>query len=101
MSVVLAKPENLIKVAPGSSSQAVANSIVKCIFDHDDMPVLRAIGAGAVSQAVKAIAIARGIVAVRGIDLSVNMGFESLPDEREGAAEGDTISSMVFMTFLR
>lgn len=36
---------------------------------------MRAIGAGAVNQAVKACAIARGYVAVRGIDLLVRPGF--------------------------
>jgi stage V sporulation protein S len=40
--------------------------------------MLRAIGAGAVNQAIKACAIARGYVAPRGIDLSIRPGFATV-----------------------
>ena len=51
---------------------------------------LRAIGAGAISQAMKAVAAAIGYTAPRGIDLSVRPGFEEvqMPDR--------TVTAMLF-----
>ena len=60
------------------------------------MPVIRAIGAGAVAQACKGIAIARGYVAVRGLDLATTIGFETVPGD-----SGQDISAQVFRLFLR
>jgi stage V sporulation protein S len=40
--------------------------------------VLRAIGPGAISQAIKAVAIARGMVAPRGFDLALVPGFVTI-----------------------
>ncbi len=44
---------------------------------------LQAVGAGAVNQAVKAIAIARGFVAANGIDLVAIPAFTKFEIERE------------------
>lgn len=41
--------------------------------------ILRAIGAGAISQAIKAVSVARGYVAPRGIDLGIVPGFVTIP----------------------
>jgi len=51
---------------------------------------MRAVGAGAVNQAVKAIAIARGYVAPRGMDLTCVPGFATIKS-RDGE-----ISAIVF-----
>jgi stage V sporulation protein S len=59
------------------------------IYDHE-RPVLRAIGAGAINQAVKAIAIARGLVAPRGIDLTCRPGFQPVD------IDGQEYSAMTF-----
>ena len=52
---------------------------------------MRAVGAGAVNQAVKAIAIARGYVAPRGMDLTCVPGFATIKS-RDGE-----ISAIVFL----
>ena len=87
---------NIMRVAASSSPQAVASSIRALIFDMNEMPVIRAIGAGAVCQACKAIAIARGHVAVRGLDLGTTIGFDTVPGDL-----GQDISAQVFRLFTR
>jgi stage V sporulation protein S len=59
---------NLIKVASNSRSTAVAGAIAGVMREQDDVNV-QAIGAGAVNQAVKAVAIARGYLELDGIDI--------------------------------
>ena len=88
--------ENLMKVSGSSPPQSVAHSISRSILDCAQYPAVRAIGAGAVAQACKAIAIARGMVATRGIDLAVNVGFETVHGEA-----GQELSAMVFFLFPR
>lgn len=57
-----------------SNPQALASALSHAIYDSKKV-ILRAIGAGAVNQAIKACAIARGYVAPRGIDLAIRPGF--------------------------
>ena len=58
----------LIKVAANSRSTAVAGAIAGVIREKGRVDV-QAIGAGAVNQAVKATAIARGYLELDGIDI--------------------------------
>ena len=58
----------VIKVSANSRSTAVAGAIAGVIRDQRHAEV-QAIGASAVNQAIKAIAIARGFVAPSGIDI--------------------------------
>ena len=58
-----------IKVSAKSRSTAVAGAIAGVIREHRHAEV-QAIGAGAVNQAVKAIAIARGYLERDGLDIS-------------------------------
>ena len=88
--------DNLMRVSATSPPQAVASSIQKAIFDQNQMPVVRAIGAGAVAQACKGIAIARGLVATRGHDLATTIGFDTVKGE-----SGTDISAQTFRLFLR
>jgi stage V sporulation protein S len=74
--------EQVLRVSAGSNPQAVASAIAHAIYENR-VCKLRAVGAGAVNQAVKAIAIARGYTAPRGLDLSCIPGFASI-DSREG-----------------
>jgi stage V sporulation protein S len=83
--------DGVMRVSGSSPSQAVAFSIQRVIFNEVRMPVIRAIGAGAVNQACKGIAIARGMVAVRGLDLICAIGFDNITND-----QGEEISSMVF-----
>lgn len=83
------KPEDFLRVSAGSSPQSVASAIAHAIYETRQVK-LRAVGAGAVNQAVKAIAIARGYTAPRGIDLVVKPGFETIKSH-----DGD-ISAIAF-----
>jgi stage V sporulation protein S len=86
---VTTNEESVLRVSAGSSPQSVASAIAHAIYDSRIVK-LRAVGAGAVNQAVKAIAIARGYVAPRGFDLTCVPGFATI-DSREGE-----ISAIVF-----
>jgi stage V sporulation protein S len=90
-----ADEDAILRVSASSAPQSVAAAISKCISDSHKYPV-RAIGHGAVGQAVKALAIARGYVAPRGTDLAFVVGFDTIEN-----AEGKEISAMVFRTFAR
>ncbi len=59
---------DIIRVAAKSRSTAVAGAIAGVVREHGRADV-QAIGAGAVNQAVKAAAIARGFLALDGLDM--------------------------------
>ena len=59
---------SIIKVSAESRTSAVAGAIAGVIREHKRADV-QAIGAGAVNQAVKAVAIARGYLQEDGIDI--------------------------------
>ncbi len=59
---------DIIKVSASSRSTAVAGAIAGVIREHRHAEV-QAIGASAVNQAVKAVAIARGYLQEDGIDI--------------------------------
>ena len=67
----------ILKVSSKSRPKAVAGALAT-VVERDKKVVIHAIGAGAVNQAVKAIAIARGFVAPRGMDLIVRIAFSTL-----------------------
>jgi Uncharacterized protein conserved in bacteria len=58
----------VLKVSAKSSPNSVAGALAGVIRERGTAEI-QAIGAGAINQAVKAIAIARGFVAPSGIDL--------------------------------
>lgn len=59
---------DVIRVAAQSRSTAVAGAIAGVVREQGRAEV-QAIGAGAVNQAIKAVAIARGFLAVDGLDI--------------------------------
>jgi stage V sporulation protein S len=59
---------DIIRVAAQSRSTAVAGAIAGVVREHGRADV-QAIGAGAVNQAVTAAAIARGFLALDGLDV--------------------------------
>jgi stage V sporulation protein S len=67
-SVKEAATMDIIKVAARSRSTAVAGAIAGIIRERGRAEV-QAIGAGAVNQAVKAVAIAKGYLTLDGIDV--------------------------------
>ncbi len=83
--------DSVIRVSQGSDPQAVASAISNAFYE-DTSVTMRAVGAGAVNQAVKSIAIARGYVASRGVDMICRPGFTNVA-ARDGK---DSISAVVF-----
>jgi stage V sporulation protein S len=76
----------ILKVSAQSQPKAVAGALAAALRDRTSAE-LQAVGAGAVNQAVKAIAITRGFVAPNGIDLVVIPAFsEILIDGEERTA---------------
>lgn len=65
---------DMIKVSATSRSTAVAGAIAGVVRDHGRADV-QAIGAGAVNQAIKAAAIARGYLLLDGINIVVIPSF--------------------------
>lgn len=59
---------DIIRVAAQSRSTAVAGAIAGVVREHGRAHI-QAIGAGAVNQAVKAAAIARGFLTLDGLDV--------------------------------
>lgn len=68
---------NVIKVSSQSRTSSVAGAIAGVMREHRHAEV-QAIGAGAVNQAVKAIAIARGYLSEDGIDIICVPEFTSV-----------------------
>lgn len=82
--------EDCLRVAGTTNVQGLATSIAQSIYEGNP-PVLRAIGAGAINQAQKALAVARGIVASCGYDLYVKPGFSTFVTE-----SGEDRTAMTF-----
>lgn len=85
--------EALLKVKSASSAPNLASAIANNIYDGKDV-ILRAIGAGAVNQAVKAIAIAQSYVGPRGKVLSFRPGFTTV-QMADGEISAITIKVLV------
>lgn len=76
--------EIVLRVKSTSSVTPLASAISHAVYSKKPL-VIRAIGAGAVNQAIKAVAVARGFVAPRGLDLSIRPGFDfvEMADSKE------------------
>ncbi len=73
----------ILKVSSRSQSKSVAGAMA-LILEKEPEVAVQAIGAGAVNQAVKAVAIARGFLAPKGIELFVQVSFVELSiDQKE------------------
>lgn len=86
--------EAVLRVSGTSAVQDLALAVVHAVAEHNKV-VLRAVGAGAVNQAIKAIAIARGMTAAKGVDLLVRPGFTDIVIKGEGYS---AITLLVFAT---
>jgi stage V sporulation protein S len=67
----------VLKVGSNSKPKAVAGALA-AVIEKNGAVEMHAVGAGAVNQAVKAIAIARGFVAPKGIDLISIIAFTTV-----------------------
>lgn len=74
--------ENVLKISSKSEPNSVAGAIAGLIKEYDKAE-LHAIGAGALNQAIKSIAIARGYVAPSGMDLVCIPAFMEVEVEGE------------------
>lgn len=70
----------VLKVASSSNPSSVAGALVKNMQEGKEVELL-AVGAGAVNQAVKAVAIARGYISPQGVDITIKPGFEDVEIE--------------------
>ncbi len=77
---------DVLRVSTQSRPKSVAGALAAVLREQGRVEV-QAVGAGAVNQAVKAIAIARGFVAPNGIDLVAIPAFvEIMIDAEERTA---------------
>ncbi|MDW7739904.1 MAG: stage V sporulation protein S [Bacillota bacterium] len=82
-----------LKVSAHSKTKALAGALA-AVIRTEGVVELQAIGAGAVNQAIKAIAVARGYVAPNGINLIFIPSFvEILVNEQERTAIKFTVES--------
>ena len=65
---------DVLKVSAKSNPNSVAGALAGVLREHGRAE-MQAIGAGALNQAIKAVAIARGFVAPSGMDLICNPAF--------------------------
>lgn len=72
----------VLKVSAKSNPNSVAGALAGVIRENGTAEI-QAIGAGAINQAVKAVAIARGFVAPSGVDLICIPAFTDINIEGE------------------
>lgn len=73
----------MLKVASKSDPNKVARAIAGILRTEGTNKVeILAIGAGAINQAIKSIAIARGYMAPQGIDLTCTPAFDAVGDNK-------------------
>jgi stage V sporulation protein S len=72
----------ILKVSAQSQPKSVAGAIA-AVLREEGFVELQAVGAGAVNQAVKSIAVARGYVAPNGIDMVCVPAFSKVEIEGE------------------
>jgi len=72
----------ILKVSANSQPKSVAGAIAAIVRNNQPVEI-QTIGAGAVNQAVKSIAIARGYVAPNGIELVTIPAFSQLEVDGE------------------
>ncbi|GAA2321935.1 hypothetical protein GCM10010149_88790 [Nonomuraea roseoviolacea subsp. roseoviolacea] len=70
--------ETVLRVSASSNASATAAAVAHAVYEGKKVS-LRAIGAGAVNQAVKALAIAQSFVGSRGYSLTCRPGFATVP----------------------
>ena len=72
----------VLKISAKSSPNSVAGAIAGLVKENGKAE-MQAIGAGAINQAVKAVAIAKGFVAPSGMDLVCSPAFTEVTIDNE------------------
>lgn len=94
MAEAVSADENVLRVSAKTPPQDLAAAVAHACYEHHP-PVLRAIGAGAVNQATKALAIATQYVAGRAIRLTVMIGWDNVTMD-----SGEVVSAQVFRVLI-
>ena len=76
---------DILKISAKSSPNSVAGAIAGLVKENGRAE-MQAIGAGAINQAVKAVAIARGFVAPTGVELVCSPAFTEVTIDNEDKA---------------
>ena len=78
---------DILKISAKSSPNSVAGAIAGLVKENgrkeNGRAEMQAIGAGAINQAVKAVAIARGFVAPTGVELVCSPAFTEVTIDNE------------------
>ena len=72
----------ILKVSSKSNPNSVAGALTNVLRENDEVEI-QAVGAGALNQAIKAIAIARGFVAPSGKNLYCIPSFSTISIDGE------------------
>ena len=72
----------ILKVSSKSKPSSVAGALANVFKEHNNVEI-QAVGAGAINQAIKAIAIARGFVAPSGKNLICTPAFSDISIDGE------------------
>ena len=72
----------ILKVSSKSNPNSVAGAIAN-VFREKGCVEIQAVGAGAINQAIKAIAVARGFVAPTGVNLICTPAFQDITIDSE------------------
>ncbi|NHM28093.1 stage V sporulation protein S [Desulfofundulus sp. TPOSR] len=65
----------LLKVSSKTDTRKLGKALYRALKENGGEAVLQAVGAGAVNQAVKGVAVARGLAAPEGADLKAVPGL--------------------------
>ncbi len=68
---------NVLKVSSKSSPNSVAGALAGVIREHHEAEI-QAVGAGAINQSIKAVAIARGFLSPSGIEIGIIPSFTDI-----------------------
>ena len=83
---------DILRVSANSSPNSVAGAIASVVRSNGQAEI-QSVGAGAVNQAVKSIAVARGYLAAEGLDLVCFPEFSSVD------INGEMRTAMKFVCF--
>ena len=72
----------ILKVSSKSNPNSVAGALAN-VFREKDLVEIQAVGAGALNQAIKSVAIARGFVAPSGKNLVCTPAFQDIAIDGE------------------
>lgn len=90
----MTNPAPELRVAAKTPISELASAIAHALYS-DGKVTLRAIGAGAVNQSVKGIAVAQGHVSQRGLILATRPGFVSV----NLGQDKEDVTAIVFYVF--